>query len=152
MKFESLEKILLFAIEKERDAFDLYTFFSELVRDDSAGKLLRELAGQETGHRRMLEDALASGTLGSIKGRREARDLQLSDYMVVETVTPASDPHQVMLFAMKKEQESYDLYRELLLNYGDTPLGGVFSTLAAEELRHKETLESEYGTHFAQWL
>jgi rubrerythrin len=152
MNFESLDEILLFAIRKEQDAFDLYSSFGEKVRDDSARKLLADLARQEAGHRRMLEDALAAGTAASIKGRREVRDLQLSDYMVVETVTPASDPHQVMLFAMKKEQESCDLYRELLLNFGGTPLGEIFSTLAAEELRHKEILETEYSTHFAQWF
>ncbi|MFB3924768.1 MAG: ferritin family protein [Syntrophales bacterium] len=152
MVFESLKDVLNFAITKEQSSYDLYTMFGDMIRNVSAKKLLRDLAAQELGHRRMLENIVSTENVDSILGKRAPRDLQISDYMVAELVNPGSDPHQVMLYAMKREQESLDRYNMLLDNYEGTELAPLFSALASEELRHKETLEREYEEHFAQWM
>ncbi len=152
MEFQSLTEVLNFAISKEQQAFDLYSMFESMVKNAAAKKLLNDLAAQEAGHRRMLESALSSKNVDRIKGKGSISDLHLSDYMVVETITSDSDPQQVMVFAMKREQEAYDNYNLLLSNYGGTELQGLFSRLAEEELRHKTTLEEQYEKHFAQWM
>jgi rubrerythrin len=152
MEFATLKNVLQCAILKEESSYEMYTRFGQMVKNASAKKLLSDLAGQELGHKRMLEEALASNHMERIGGTRSLADLHLSDYMIVETVTPDSEPQHVMLFAMKREQESYDAYRELLENYGGTELEPLFSRLAQEELRHKIILEREYQEHFAQWF
>lgn len=152
MKLESLSDVLTFAIRKEHDARELYLLFRDMVKDPGAKTLLGELADQELGHKGMLEDILKSGRVGTIGGKKPVADLHISDHLVAEEIGPSSTPQDIMLFAMKSEQASHDLYSMLKGNYPGTELEGLFSRLAQEELRHKATLEREYEEHFMQWM
>lgn len=152
MKFESLNAILIFAIRREHDARELYVMFRDMVKDPGAKTLLEDLANQELGHRNLLENALKGENIERIGGKKEIKDLHLGDYMVSEDIGPESSPQDVMLFAIKKEQEAYNIYHMLLGNYEGTELEELFARLAQEELRHKETLEREYEEHFMQWM
>ena len=150
MNFESLNDVLTFAIRREHDSYELYVMFRDMVRDPSSKALLEDLAKQELSHRNLLETALKGEKIERIGGKREPQDLHISDYMVTEDVDPDSTPQEVMLFAIKKEQEAYSIYHMLLGNYEGTELEELFSRLAKEELRHKETLQREYEEHFMQ--
>jgi rubrerythrin len=150
MKLESLNDVLTFAIRKEHDARELYVMLRDMVKDPGTKALLEDLAQQELSHRNVLETALKGGTIDRIGGKKEAKDLHLSDYMVTEDIGPDSTPQEVMLFAIKKEQEAYSIYHMLLGNYEGTELEELFSRLAKEEMRHKEALEKEYEEHFMQ--
>jgi rubrerythrin len=152
MKFESLKDVLTFAIRREHDARELYQMFREKVKDPGAKVLLEDLANQEMGHQNLLEHAMKREQMEDIGGKAQVKDLHLTDYMVAETIDPDSRPQDVMLFAIKKEQEAYNLYRTLLGNYEGTELEELFSRLSKEELHHKETLEREYEEHFMQWM
>jgi rubrerythrin len=152
MVFENLRDVLHFAIRKEQDARDLYLMFREMVKDPGAKILLQELADQELGHRNMLEKALEEGKVEGIVGKKPVKDLHLSDVFVAEPLGPQSSPQEVMIFAMKNESASYNLYRTMADNYSGTPLEPTFSQLAQEELHHKETLERQYEEHFMKWM
>lgn len=152
MNFQSLNDVLIFAIRKENDARELYLMFRDMVKDPGAKTLLQELADQEHGHKNLLEKTLKDQDVDRIGGKKEVADLHLSDHMVAEEVGPNSSAQDVMLFAMKMEQASYNLYRALLENYWGTAIEGVLARLVQEELKHKETLEKEYDEHFMQWM
>jgi rubrerythrin len=152
MNFASLNDVLTFAIRKEHDSRELYLMFRDMVKDPGAKALLEDLANQELGHKNLLEHALKKGKLELIGGKKEVKDLHLSDYMVAEDIGPDSTPQNVMLFAMKKEQESYSMYHMLLGNYEGTEVEELFSKLTREEQHHKEILEREYEEHFMQWM
>lgn len=152
MKFGSLEEALQFAKDKEQKACDLYTTFRDIVNNTAAKKLLDELANQELGHKKMIEDALTTGNVANIGGKRKIEEVSFSDYMLPTDITVESSPQDVMTFAMKMEQSAYDLYNSLLENYGGTDLEVLFSRLAREELKHKEILEEQYEEHFMQWM
>ena len=152
MKLESMNDVLIFAIRREHDAHELYLMFRDMVKDPGAKALLEDLANQELGHKNLLENAQRGGNIERIGGKKEIKDLHLSDYMVTGDVGPDSSPQDVMLFAIKKEQEAYNIYHMLLGNYEGTELEDLFARLAQEELRHKETLEREYEEHFMQWM
>jgi rubrerythrin len=152
MKFASLNDVLTFAIRREHDAHELYLMFRNMVKDPGAKALLEDLANQELGHKNLLENALKKGNVELIEGKKAVKDLHLSDYMVTEDIGPDSSPQNVMLFAMKKEQEAYNIYHMLLGNYEGTEIEELFSRLAREELHHKEILEREYEEHFMQWM
>ena len=152
MKFESLEHALTFAVDKEDASYKLYTSFRNIVKNMAAQKLLEELAAQELKHKELIEGALASGDVGTIGGKKDISEISFSDYMVAGTISPDSDPQDIMQFAMKMEQAAYDLYNGLLKNYGRTNLEPLFSRLTQEELTHKEILEDQYEKHFAQWM
>jgi rubrerythrin len=151
MQLETLEDVLHFAIRREHDARELYLMFQTRVKDVGAKALLADLAAYELGHQKLLEDVLKGGKVGRI-GRKKIVDLSLNDYLVAEKIVPGSNPQDIMVFAIKKEQEAYDIYHALMGNYAGTALEGLFSRLAMEELKHKETLEREYEQHFMQWM
>ena len=152
MKLESMNDVLTFAIRREHDAYELYMMFRDMVKDPGAKALLEDLANQELGHKNLLENALKGGNIARIGGKKEVKDLHLSDYMVTDDVGPDSSPQDVMLFAMKKEEEAYNIYHMLLGNYKGTEIEELFAKLAQEEQRHKEILEREYEEHFMQWM
>jgi rubrerythrin len=152
MKLASLDDVLTFAIRREHDARELYLMFRNMVKDPGAKALLEDLANQELGHKNLLENALKKGNVELIEGKKAVKDLHLGDYMVTEDIGPDSTPQNVMMFAIKKEQEAYSMYNMLLGNYEGTELEELFSRLAQQELHHKEILEREYEEHFMQWM
>jgi rubrerythrin len=152
MNFETLQDFFVFAIRREDDAQKLYLMFRAMVKDPGAKALLQDLANYELGHKKLLENVLKEGKVGGIGGKKKIADLHLSDYLVAGDIGPDSSPQAVMLFAIKKEQEAYNMYHMLLGNYRGTELEVLFSRLAQEEMGHKETLEREYEGHFMQWM
>lgn len=152
MKHESLNDVLTFAIRREHDARELYLMFRDMVKDTGAKALLEDLANQELGHKNLLENALKKEDIELIGGKKKVKDLHLSYYMTTEDIGPDSTPQKVMLFAIKKEEEAYNMYHMLLGNYEGTEMEELFSRLAREEMDHKEILEREYEEHFMQWM
>jgi rubrerythrin len=152
MNFATLKDALTFAMDKEKKANELYLLFRGKVKDEGAKALLKDLADQELGHWRMIQEALLTGAVEGIGAKAKGRDLQVSDYMVEIELTADSTPPDIMVFAMQMEKKSFDLYNDLLAQYKGTGLETLFSQLAREEMRHKEILEKEYETHFAQWM
>lgn len=144
--------VLTFAIRREHDAHDLYMMFSSLVKDTGAKALLEDLARQEAGHMQQLEGLLTRKGIEGIEGKKDARVLHLEDYMLKGEIGPESTPQQVMLYAIKKEQESYNMYHLLEVNYEMTEVEVLFASLAEQELHHKEILEREYEEHFMKWM
>lgn len=152
MNVATLKEALLFAMDKERKAHELYLLFRGKVKDDAARTLLQELADQEMGHWKMIREALDSGSVEGIGAKTKGRDIQVSDYMVEIELTPDSSPQDIMVFAMQMEKKALDFYGGLRDRYRGTDLEALFSRLAREEMRHKEILEKEYEEHFAQWM
>jgi rubrerythrin len=152
MNFATLKDALTFAMDKEKKANELYLLFRGKVKDEGAKALLKDLADQELGHWRMIQEALLTGAVERIGAKAKGRDLQVSDTMVEIELTADSTPPDIMVFAMQMEKKSFDFYNDLLAQYKGTGLEALFSRLAREEMRHKEILEKEYETHFAQWM
>jgi len=152
MNFATLKDALNYAMDKEKKANELYLLFRGKVRDDGAKALLKDLADQELGHWKMIQEALLTGTVEGIGAKAKGQDLQVSDYMVEIELTADSTPQDIMVFAMQMEKKSFDFYNSLLARYRGTELEALFSRLTREEMRHKEILEKEYETHFAQWM
>ena len=152
MNFATLKDALTFAMDKEKKANELYLLFRGKVKDEAAKTLLKDLADQEMGHYRMIEEALKGGSIEGIGAKATGRDIQVSDYMVEIELGPDSTPQDIMVSAMQMEKKSFDYYSALLERYRGTPLEALFTRLAREEMRHKEILEKEYEQHFAQWM
>ena len=140
MKLESLNDVLTFAIRREHDARELYVMLQDMVKDPGAKALLEDLAKQELSHRNLLETALTGGKIDRIGGKKEAKDLHLSDFMVTEDIGPDSSPQDVMLFAIKKEQEAYSIYHMLLGNYEVRSLKSYFPDLPRRSCAIKSPL------------
>ncbi len=152
MNVSKLTDALDFAMDKEKKANELYLLFRSKVKDEAARTLLKDLADQELGHMKMIQDALRGGSIEGIGATATGRDLQVSDYMVEIELTTDSTPQDIMVAAMQMEKKAFDFYSGLLVRYRGTDLEPLFTRLSREEMRHKEILEKEYETHFSQWM
>lgn len=145
MQGAPIREVIDFAIRKEQEAIDLYTSLSGTVRAPKLREMLEDLAKQETGHRRMLEE-LSPEKLARW-GRDEITDLKVADLTAGEQVAPDADYQDILVLAMKREEKARDLYDLLASNTQDRELRELFEFLAREERKHKLALEREYDEH-----
>ncbi len=145
-KFGSVDEILNYAIEKEKEAAAFYTDLAGRVKSASTVKVLQDLAEEEQGHQAKLK-AIREGRL-SLRPGVAVTDLKISDYLVDVSPKPDMDDQQALILAMKREKESFRLYSDLAQNVEKAELRQALTSLALEEARHKLRLEIEYDEHY----
>jgi len=141
-----IDDILRTAIQREIDAYTLYTNAAKMVEAPHVKEILQDLAAQEVGHRNKLE-ALIKGNVFRVisKGQqRQVADLKITDYLVEEPLSPDSDLQDILIVAGKRETASYNLYASLARVSRDDGTVKLFEYLANEELAHKHRVESLY--------
>jgi rubrerythrin len=143
----SIEEILHEAIQGEIESYELYTNAIELVKQEHVKEALRELAQEELGHKAALERMAASP--GSVRRgvkrlqRTPIQDYKIGDHLVVKPLGPDSTFQDVCIFASRKEQQSYELYRDLA-EENEGEVRALFEAMAKDELRHKNLVEGWY--------
>jgi rubrerythrin len=142
-----IQEILREAIQGEIESYELYTGAVEMVETAHIKDLLRELAQEELGHKAALERILANpaGLRAQVQKLQAApvQDYQIADHLVAAPLGPNSTFQDVCIFAAKKEQQSYELYRNLAEQAsGETQ--DLLEAMAKDELRHKNLVEGWY--------
>lgn len=141
------EEILREAIQGEAQSYELYTNAVQLVQVEHIKDLLRELAQEELGHKASLERMLADPSqlkwqVGALRAA-PIQDYKIGDHLVAKPLTPDATFQDVCIFASKKEQQSYELYRDMAAqNSGE--IHDLLEAMAKDELRHKNLVESWY--------
>ena len=143
----TIQEILIEAIQGEVESHQLYTSAATMVKAQHIKDTLHELAQEELGHKAFLERMLnnpASLRRGVKRLRTEpAQDYKVGDHLVLQPLTPDSTFQDVLIFASRKEQTSYELYRDLAEeNEGEAR--DLFEAMAKDELRHKNLVEGWY--------
>jgi rubrerythrin len=143
----TVEEILSGAIQGEVEAYELYANAAEMVRADHIKEVLRDLAQEELGHKvaleRMLDDP---GQLDwQVRELQAApiEDYKIGDHLLARPLGPDSTFQDVCIFASKKEQQSYELYRGLAAQSAGE-VRGLLEAMAKDELRHKNLVEGWY--------
>jgi rubrerythrin len=143
----AVETILRDAIEGEIEAYELYTRSADLVEIGHIKALLQELAQEELGHRVALEQMLANPAQMEWQVREltaaPIEDYKIADHLVVRPLAPDSTFEDVCIFAAKKEQQSYELYRGLA-EQSSGEARELLAAMAKDELRHKNLVEGWY--------
>jgi rubrerythrin len=143
----TVEEILREAIKGEVESHELYTSTVDLVEAEHIKTLLRELAEEELGHKNALVEMLANpdelpGQVEKLKSI-PIEDYKIADHLVVKPLGPDATFQDVCIFAAKKEQQSYELYRDLAVqSTGQTQ--DLLEAMAKDELRHKNLVEGWY--------
>jgi len=142
MKTEEFKQILLKAIDREVDSYALYTALADKVKDSALKGTFRELAQEETYHRKTLQEYL-SGSKKVLKFD-EVKDYNLSE--LIESPAPSSDmkPLDGLKLAIKKEEEAMQMYEKLADASADPDQKKIFTELAKMERGHKARLEDLY--------
>ncbi len=147
MGTDRFEDFVRFAIEQERAAAALYQAVAAGSASRSTRKVLAEMAEMEQVHEAKLRALLATG-MASLPSKGGVRDIQVSDFMLDETLAPDAPVDQVFVFSMKAEQKAYELYTKLASLEIDGTVRELFESLAAEEQCHKHDLEEQYEGGF----
>ena len=144
----TIQEALKVAIDAEIRAFNLYTKTSQQVKNPGSKKMLSELAEQEKGHRKVLENVVQNQNY-KILGRtipKQSRGIE--EFLETVELDHQASIQEVMIFAMDEEQKAYNFYLNLSREFAGTELENLFDGLASEERGHKIKLEDEYEEHF----
>jgi rubrerythrin len=152
MKFESLQAIVDFAIEKEIEAAEFYSSLSKEESSSGSGQMFEEFAAEERKHEKMLQEFKRKGISESVSDYqfKWITDIKRSDYVVDLQYENGMPYNEILMLAMKREEKALKLYNEFL-EQADTDEGKkVFKVLCQEEAKHKLALETMYDDYMAQ--
>jgi len=141
MDFNTIDEILDFAIGREIEAIQLYKDLAGKIDKPEMRKVLIGFIGEEQEHKIKLEDVKASGIVLSDE---EMGSLDIADDIEGGEVRPDMSYADILVFAMKKENVSVQLYTDLAKAVQDEELKDMFMWLAQEEAEHKLRFEMEY--------
>jgi len=144
----TFKEALEVAINEEIKAYNLYTGLRKKVKNSATQAMLTELAHQELGHRKLLEEVVRAERYDQLGENVPAESQGIADFLVVDDIGDTATPQEVMIFAIKAEVKAYNFYHDFTKYFKGTALEALFQSLAAEEQRHKTRLEDEYETHF----
>ena len=136
-KVDSIDEILEFAIAREVEANQLYTYMAGRMKNPEMRKVCEELAKEELEHKAKLE-------LEVMKRGEVVHGICISDYMTDAGDEIDMDYEELLIFAIKKEDISVNFYTDLAGVVKDEESREALLALAEEETEHKQRFEVEY--------
>jgi len=149
MDLNNFKEVVTFAIRKEAEAYNLYTTYSQLVKNPGTKVMFQELAKEEQKHRETLERVEKKDV--SEYELKKIPDMKISDFVDEQEFSPDMDYASALRLAIKREENSLRLYNHLTAGTENQELEKLFSALAQEESKHKLRLESEYDENVLMW-
>jgi rubrerythrin len=149
MKFGSVDEILKFAIDKEKEAVEFYSSLAKEATRASLKETFERFAKEEEKHVALLSDI--SGNKEKIDSYqfKKITDLKISDYMVEIEYQEGMPMPEILKIAMKREEKAVKLYTMLADQTDNQDAKKVFMILVQEESKHKLGLESMYDDYLA---
>ena len=136
-RIDSVDEILEYAIAREVEANQLYTYMAKRMENPEMSKVCEEFAKEELEHKAKLE-------LEVMKRGQVVSDFDISDYMMDVGNEMDMDYEELLVFAIKKEEISVSLYTDLAAVVKDKESRETLLSLAQEETEHKLRFENEY--------
>ena len=141
-KFNSADEILIFAIEREQEAVNFYQRLSANAKNEEMKKVFADFAQEEEGHKARLQKIKEDKIY--IFAPEKVLDLNISDYVVPDVITPDISYPATLIVAMNREKAAFKLYLKLASITEVSGLKELFTALAQEESKHKLRFEIEY--------
>ena len=141
---EDYRETLKEAIRREEDAVDFYERSSAVVHQADQKALLKRLAIDEKGHKKILADFADDVTTpptGYFVPSRYAFNPALKADLTVE---------DIFKIAIELEEESVDFYARLLVYFYKTGHEAVFKKIFDVEMKHKEELQKNLAAFMQQ--
>jgi rubrerythrin len=149
MELNNFKEVITFAIRKEAEAYNLYTTYSQLVKNPGTKVMFKELAEEEQKHREILQ-GVEKKDVSEYKVEK-VPDLKISDFIDEQEFSPDMDYASALRMAIKREEHSLKLYNHIAEGTENPELKKLFAVLAQEESKHKLRLENEYDENVLMW-
>lgn len=148
MEFENFEKIMEFAIAKEREAIKFYEDLSSQEAYAAGKKTFLEFAAEERKHEKMLQNF----TRENIRHYevKPVPNLKRSDYVVDISYAPGLPFQDILILAAKREEKALSFYTDFAERTESPEHKKLFLILAGEEAKHKLALETILDDHMAK--
>ena len=150
MSFNSIEEIISYATEKEKEAAEFYEDVSKQEPFSGARETLEGFAKEERKHQAMLENFSDNKEKIAKYKYKWIPDMKRSDYMVDIEYEKGMHYIDILRLAMKREEKALQLYNFLMSKTDDDDFIKLFKLLAQEEAKHKQTLETLYDDFMAE--
>lgn len=141
-KFVTLEEVIKFAVEREDTAYQLYKRAAELSTSIPAKKIFEELAKEEATHKDVFskidEEKADHHKLCKIP------ENSIASYLADVEFRPDLSYNQILQYALKTEENAYQLYKAAAGMTDDPKLQKVLMSFADVELGHRRRLEAIY--------
>ncbi len=144
MNFGSIDEILAFAIEREKEAVTFYNDLSKLENIASLKQTFKELAQEEAKHVKLLTSISKNQTVIDSYEVKNVADLKVSDYLVATEYVEGMLMEDILTLAMKREEAAVKLYKNLATKSDNQESTKLFQLLAQEEAEHKLAFEKMY--------
>ena len=144
MNFASVDEILTFAIDREKEAVSFYTDLSKKESTQSMKQTFNELAQEEAKHVKLLTGFSKNKAAIASYQVKEIADLKISDYLTDIEYTEGMIMEDVLTLAMKREEMAVKLYNDMSEKTQDQEAVKLFRLLVQEESEHKLKFEQMY--------
>ncbi len=149
MKFGSVDEILTFATDREKEAVEFYASLAKQATRSSLKETFVNFSKEEEKHVALLSDI--SGNKEKIDSYefKTITDLKISDYLVEKEYEEGMPMPEILKLAMKKEEVAVKLYTDLAGQTDNEDAKKLFLILVQEEAKHKLGLETMYDDYLA---
>jgi len=147
MNFGSVDEILQFAIDKEKEAVTFYNDLSKKETTTSLKTTFKELAQEEAKHVKLLTGISKNKTVIESYEVKEIANLKISDYLTEIEYEDGMLMEDILTLAMKREEMAAKLYQDLAEKTSDQESIKLFRLLVQEESEHKLTFEKMYDDY-----
>lgn len=136
-------EILEFAIAREIEAYRLFMALAERASSPQMRKVFESLAQEELDHKEKLElEIMKTGR--TVPVTSEFNVPEGRSVIPENQLRPDMNYKDMLLLGIKKEEESFRTYIELLQRVQDEESREVLLALAEQEVKHKFRFEIEY--------
>jgi len=147
MNFGSIDEILTFAIDREKEAVTFYSDLSKKETTASIKETFKELAQEEAKHVKLLTGFSMNKTAIQSYEVKGIADLKISDYLTDIEYSEGMVMEDIITLAMKREEKAANLYKELEQKTSDAEAKKLFRLLVQEESEHKLKFERMYDDY-----
>jgi len=149
MEFGSIDEILSFATDREKEAVEFYSSLAKEATRASIKETFEKFAKEEEKHVALLSDIAGNKEKIDAYEFKKITDLKISDYMVETEYEEGMPMPEILKLAMKREEVAVKLYSALKDKTDNEDAKKVFMLLVQEESKHKLALESMYDDYLA---
>jgi rubrerythrin len=143
MKFDSVDAVLDFAMEKEEDSAQFYTDLANRMDKPHMKQIFEQFAMEEKSHKAKIKMVKEGKLLLTVQDK--VLNLKIVDSLKDNRFVEGEFNYQdALMAAMNAEKSSYKLYNDLAEATDNAELKETFLALAQEEAKHKLRFEIEY--------
>ena len=150
MNFKSVDEILQFAIDREKEAVKFYASLGQEAPSEALKQTFIDFSKEEQKHVTLLSDISGNKAMIDSYELKKIPDLKISNYMVDTKYEKGMPMPDVLKLAMKREEKSVKLYQILGDKTDNADAKKLFQILVQEESKHKLGLESMYDDYLAR--